>query len=106
MVNNILGPVLVSVFLFSACTWVKPEAGTEAVALVKPEVVQDCKRLGKSTVGVKNKVGFINRKDTKVWEELLTLARNEALSMQADTLVAEGTVSEEGKQAFSLYKCR
>ncbi|WP_075188024.1 DUF4156 domain-containing protein [Teredinibacter haidensis] len=89
----------------TSCTWVKPVEGTEAVALVKANAVQNCKKLGKATVSVKGKVGFFNRKAKKVSEELLTLARNEAVSLGADTIVSD-SVADAGKQSFSLYQCR
>ncbi len=87
------------------CTWVKPVDGTEAVALVKPNVVQNCERLGKTTVQVKDSLGFINRNEEKVAKELRTMALNQAVEDGADTLVADSEPSD-GRQTFSLYKCR
>lgn len=87
------------------CTWVKPVEGVESIALVKAAVVQDCEKLVTSTVLVTHKVGFINRNPSKVANELLTLARNEAVALDADTIVAEGPAME-GKQRFGLYQCR
>lgn len=100
-----LSLVATAVAVNAGCTWVKPVEGTEAVALVKPEVVQNCQSLGKTTVQVKDRVAFINRRDAKVAEELLTMARNEAVELGADSIVV---LSEEtdGKQAYGMYKCR
>jgi len=97
-------PVSVALVL-SACTWVKPEEGTEAVALVKPQVVQNCQKLGQTNVKVTDKLAFINRSDKKVAQELLTEARNAALLKGADSIVAEGE-EVDGKQTFGLYRCR
>lgn len=87
------------------CTWVKPVDGTEAVALVKSNVVQNCKKLGKTTVKVKGNVGFVNRNEAKVAKELLTMALNQAVEDGADSIVADSEPSD-GRQTFSLFKCR
>ncbi|SMF64459.1 protein of unknown function [Alteromonadaceae bacterium Bs31] len=97
--------VLAALTAMSACTWVKPVDGVEAVALVKPELAQNCKKLSKVSAQVKHKVGFVNRGSKKVAQELLTLARNDAVEEGADTIVALGEPLE-GKQSFQLYKCR
>ena len=45
-----------------------------------------------------------HRSEAKVEEELLTLARNSAVEIGGDTLVAEGPPSQ-GAQRFRIYKC-
>jgi len=89
----------------AACTWVKPVDGTEGVALVKPELAQNCEKLSTTTVQVKHKVGFVSRSTKKVAQELLTMARNNAVQAGADTIVANNEPTE-GSQSFGLYKCR
>lgn len=103
--NTALVIALVAITHATGCTWVKPVQGTEAVALVKPNVVQNCKKLGKTTVQVKDNVGFINRNEEKVAKELLTLALNQAVQDGADSLVADNEPGD-GHQTYSLYKCR
>ena len=102
-VKNLL-LVLPALFIIGACQWVKPKPGAETVALVKHSVAQSCEKLGVTTVAVKNDIGPIKRKQSKVVDELLTLARNEAAAQNADTIVAESAV-EEGRQRFALYRC-
>lgn len=89
----------------AGCTWVDPKPGASAVTLVKPSHVVNCKSVGTTQSQVKDKIGFINRSDDKVTEELLTLAKNSAVEMGGDTLVAEGGPSE-GSQKFRIYKCQ
>ena len=96
--------VLPALFVLGACQWVKPKPGAEAVALVKHSAVQSCEKLGVTTVAVKDDIGPIKRKQSKVVDELLTLARNEAAAQSADTIVAESAI-EEGRQRFALYRC-
>ena len=88
----------------SACTWIKPTDEGQNVRLVSYEQVGQCKKLGKTTVSVLDKVGFISRSQDKVNEELKTLARNSAAEMGGDTIVAAGTLSK-GEQPFDVYQC-
>jgi hypothetical protein len=88
----------------TGCTWVDPIAGASSVTLVMPTHVTNCKSLGTTTSQVKDKVGFVNRNDEKVAGELLTLAKNSAVEIGGDTLVAEGAPSD-GTQKFRIYKC-
>lgn len=86
------------------CTWVEPKPGASSVSLVTSAHVSNCTSIGTSVSQVMAKIGFINRSDDKVAEELLTLAKNSAVEMGGDTLVAEG-VPGEGTQKFRIYKC-
>jgi hypothetical protein len=88
----------------SACTWVKPTDAGQNVRLVSYDQVGQCKKLGKTTVSVLDKMGFISRSEDKVDQELKTLARNSAAEMGGDTIVAAGTVSA-GEQPFDVYQC-
>lgn len=96
---------LAGVAIASGCTWVDPKPGASAVTLVKPSHAVNCKSLGTTVSQVKDKVGFINRSDEKVTEELLTLAKNSAVDLGGDTLVAESGPFE-GSQKFRIYKCQ
>jgi len=87
-----------------ACTWVESTDKGQNVRLVTSEQLGQCKKLGKTTVSVLDKVGFISRSEEKVEEELLTLARNSAADMGGDTVVVAGPVSA-GEQPFDVYKC-
>ena len=89
----------------SACTWVKPTDAGRNVRLVSSDQVGQCKKLGKTTVSVFDKVGFISRSEEKVAEELRTLAGNSAAEMGGDTIVVVGAVSK-GEQPFDVYQCK
>lgn len=97
--------MLLGIVAASGCTWVDPIAGASAVTLVQPSHVVNCQSIGTTISQVANKIGFVNRSDDKVTEELLTLAKNSAVEMGGDTLVAEGGPSE-GTQKFRIYKCQ
>ena len=97
--------VIVLISLASACSWVKPKPGAEQVALVKAAHVEGCKSLGKATVAVKDAIVGLDRKKTKVADELLTLAKNQAVVMGGDSLVSL-TDPTEGGQTFAVYNCQ
>jgi len=90
----------------SACTWVKMEPGGAAVRVARAdEDLSGCARRGEVAVSVKDQVGFYQRDELKVRDELEVMARNEAPRLSADTLQA---VDEplNGEQRFAAYNCR
>lgn len=97
--------VLLGCLLASGCTWVDPIPGASAVTLVTPAHVGNCSSIGTTVSQVKHKVGSIYRSEAKVAEELLTLAKNSAVEVGGNTLVAEGP-PVEGSQKFRIYKCQ
>ena len=88
----------------SACTWVEHTDAGQSVRLVSYEQIAACKKLGRTTVSVLDKVGFISRSADKVEQELQTLARNSAAEMGGDSIVTAGEVSR-GEQPFDVYQC-
>jgi len=87
-----------------ACTWVKPEGDASGIALVKAAHAENCTKLGEVSAAVEYRVAGLKRGPEKVARELVTLAKNEALSMSADAIVAIGEPFE-GKQSFEAYRC-
>lgn len=87
------------------CTWVEPDAQGKQVQVAYGKNLGACTQKGTVTVSVKSKVGFYERNDLKVRDELESLARNEATELGADTVQA---LSEpvEGEQKFGAYDCR
>jgi len=90
--------------LVAGCTWVKPTSGGADVQLADASQVADCQRLGKVNVSVKDRIGRINRKVSKVESELGTLARNEGAVMGGNTVAAESEIAD-GRQEFAVYDC-
>lgn len=96
--------VLTGVLATTGCTWVKAVPGSSRVTLVQAEHVTQCRSVGTTVSQVKEKVGLVHRNEAKVTEELLQLAKNSAVEMDGDTLVAEsGPI--EGTQKFRVYNC-
>lgn len=92
-------------FLLSSCEWVKPTSGGENVALVKSGgLTAHCEKVGTTGSKVKDGLGIVKRKEHKVTQELVTLAKNEAAKLGGNTIVATGPIIE-GEQEFTVYKC-
>jgi hypothetical protein len=93
-----------SAILTGACTWVEPTANAENVVVVEARHVTQCERLGVTSASVRDRVGFIDRSESRVAEELATLAKNSAVTMGGDTLVANSGIVD-GSQEFIVYRC-
>jgi hypothetical protein len=89
-----------------ACTWVKIEPEAKAIRVV--DVSADMGRCGRMlseiSVSVRDRVGFVDRNEMKVRDELETLARNQAAGGEGDTLKP---LSEplNGEQRFGTWRC-
>jgi len=90
--------------LLGACSWVdlKPEA--EDILVLKPFQTKQCEQKGRTTSQVLDKVWFVNRNQDKMADELATLARNTAVQMGGNAVVADSDISE-GKQTFIILDC-
>lgn len=86
----------------SACTFVHmaPKASAVKVLATAP----DCERRGEAEVSVRHKVGFYERSEAQVRDELETLARNEAPGVGADSISPLGP-PVEGGQSWALWRC-
>ena len=104
MNNTRLIHALLATVAVSACTWVTPAEDAANVAIVEARHITTCERIGVTSASVRDRVGFINRSDRRVAEELATLAKNSAASMGGDTLVASSEI-DEGVQEFIVYRC-
>ncbi len=89
---------------FTSCSWVGAKKESHFIALVKPSSVQHCKKIATTRSKSVSKVLFVNRSYDKVMSELITLAKNEALVLKGNTIVAEGPY-EQGSQLFGIYDC-
>ena len=92
------------VLLAGACTWVKPTSGGDAVRVAYDGNVSGCRDAGAISVSVTDKVGFYQRSDIKVRDELETLARNQAADIPADT-IKPNSEPRDGAQQFEAYVC-
>ena len=91
-------------FTLGGCTWVRTDPGAEQVALATPAEVRQCQRLGQTTVSVRDRVTGVQRRAERVADELADLARNSAVELGGDTIVADGPV-RDGQRRFNVYRC-
>ena len=104
MIRRLLITMALQIFLLGGCTWVKlTEGGTTVSHATKADVV-NCQKVGIISTHTKDQI-VVNRSDSKVREELLVLARNEAARLSGDTIVAMGP-PRDGAQDFTAYRCR
>lgn len=89
----------------TSCTWVSPDSGGSAVRVAySSDDIASCRRLGEVTVSVKASVAGIDRSETKVRDELESLARNEGATMGA-THVYPVADPSGGEQRFEAFDC-
>lgn len=86
------------------CAWVPlTDAGAEIQAVANAEVL-GCERLGTTKARVLRKVWFVPRQESVVETELETLARNEAVKLEGNTVTALPSRSP-GEREFAVYRC-
>ena len=85
-----------------ACTFVHmaPSATKVKVLASAPS----CEKRGEAEVSVRHKVGFYERSEAQVRDELETLARNEAPGVGADSISPLGQPAD-GTQRWALWRC-
>jgi len=88
----------------SSCSWVQLNEAGESVRVARPGDIGSCERIGEVSASVLDKVAFMKRSREKKARELETLARNEAGTMGADTIVASSDI-EDGRRRFTVYRC-
>jgi hypothetical protein len=64
-----------------------------------------CEKRGEAEVSVRHKVGFYERSEAQVRDELETLARNEAPGVGADSISPLGQPVADGTQRWALWRC-
>ena len=97
--------IVLLVPVVSACTWVKMAPGGKDVRVVRADqAMTGCERRGEVSVSVKDRLGPYDRSAIKVRDELETLARNEAPSLQADTVQPKSEPAD-GEQRFIAWRC-
>lgn len=90
----------------TACTWVSPNAEVkqQGIMVLPQDRVAHCHLLSQTTVSVADKVGFISRMQSDVESDLQTLAMNQAVAQDGDTVSALSP-AKDGNQTFGIYKC-
>lgn len=88
----------------AGCTWVKKSPGAERVRVAPIDRVSDCRNLGSVTAYTKDKLSIVNRSSEKVKKELETLAMNDAVERNGDTISPTSRI-QDGQQTFTISRC-
>ena len=91
--------------LLAGCTWVPLKKDAAQVRVLRlGQDVSACRRLGEIAVSVKSGIGSWQRNPVEVRDELETLARNESLGLNADSVqpLAEPA---DGRQHWLALRC-
>ncbi len=96
--------VALSSLMISGCSWVQPLPGADEVAVMTIEDVAKCQKLGSTHAQTLNKVTMFERDQEAMRQELIALAKNEAVRMRADTIVPLSDI-EDGTMEFGIYNC-
>lgn len=92
--------------VLGGCTWVKPDEAGRQVRVAYDGRVDGCVKVGEIGVSVRDwLLPGVRRNEMKVLDELESLARNEAATLDADTIVAMAE-ARSGRQRFSAWRCR
>ena len=92
------------VLLTNCKNWVQLLPEGAEVSLKSATDVSKCRRIGTTSAQTLSKLIVVERGAERLQTELLTLARNQAGRMNANTIVPESLI-EEGKQRFGVYSC-
>lgn len=95
--------LMAAVLALPACTFVKMAPGAKQVQVLTTAPTA-CEKRGEVEVSVKDRVGFYERNDLRVQDELETLARNEAPGLQANR-ISPLNPPTDGSQRFALWRC-
>lgn len=100
-------PVLgAAALILVACSnsWVQVTPEGERVSLATAADIGNCRRIGVANVNAIDSIGFVNRGASRLQDELVNLARNEAGEAGGNRVVPESTINE-GRQTFGIYQC-
>ncbi len=91
--------------LLGGCAWVKLTPEGEHARVLTGNEVQNCNRLGVTTVSMASKVAFIPLNKNKIKAELENLARNSVAEFKGADSVHPLGEPQDGKQTFEVYDC-
>lgn len=95
---------IASLMLTAGCSFVNVKPQALKVRALAPQEVGRCRHLGKVTATTIAEVGPMLRSQDDVSEEVESLARNHAASMNGDTIVAVSPLVG-GERTYEVYRC-
>jgi len=99
------GAMLAAVTLGGCASFVELKPAAQSVQVGSTDTVGSCTLRGSVHVKVLDKLGPISRDEGKMIIELNTLARNAAVDLQGDTVLADGPI-KAGERDYKVYRCK
>jgi uncharacterized protein DUF4156 len=96
--------LLPAIAVAGGCSFTKLTEGGAKVRPATAAEVGSCTGLGRTTASVLHEVGFIQRSDGAVRDNVYDTAKNSAAGMGGDTIVPASPLAD-GKQTFDVYRC-
>jgi hypothetical protein len=108
--KNLTGKLFISLLLVLTVTgcsnsFISEKYGADEVRMLYPNQVANCEFKGKTRVTVMYKIGFIDRDQTAIQQNLIKLARNNAVDMHGNVITTT-EVPVDGQQSFNVYFCK
>ncbi len=103
--NKLKLVLILAALTLASCATVKPTAGSDNVKLITAEEASQCERLGTASAQVLDKVVFLPRGDAPMADELLVLAKNEAVKMGGNAVTAASEIVD-GTREYIIYNCQ
>ena len=94
---------LIFIFLIGCAKYVDIKDGSDKILLVK-EKPTGCISKGMVDVSVLAEIAYVERSEEAIFEDLLQLAKNSAVSVKANTIMKSKS-PKPGEATFSMYKC-
>ncbi len=101
---SVLFSSLLVALTLTSCATVKPTPGSETVQLITQEAGAQCQRLGSASAQVLDEVAFLPRGDAPMADELLVLAKNEAVKMGGNAVATAGEIVD-GTRSYIVFLC-
>ena len=89
----------------SACSWIRPAAPEAEVRLVTDREIAGCDKVGITHVSVVDNLDRLSQVDGGVAAELSALARNSAVQLGGNRIVALSDI-KDGAQSFAVFNCK
>ncbi|WP_020410419.1 DUF4156 domain-containing protein [Hahella ganghwensis] len=103
--NKLKSLSILATLALASCATVKPTPGSENVRLITDGQAAQCERLGTASAQVLDEVVFLPRGAGPMADELLALAKNEAVKMGGNAVATAGEIID-GTREFVVYNCQ
>lgn len=102
--NKLFLIIAISASFLSGCSVLQPLPAAKNISILQKSQVESCIHLADTHVKTLNKVGIFYRNSRDMQEELLILAKNQAVELKGNAIVQISPM-ENGETDFAIYHC-